>query len=398
MPVQWLFLDMNAFYASVEQQEHPELRGRPVAVVPMLADTTCCIAASYEAKAYGVKTGTPVAEARCLCPTIQLVEAKHGPYREYHRAIVEVVETCLPDPQVLSVDEMVCRLWANEKNLADALRLGEYVKAQIKSRVGECLHCSVGLGVSPFLAKVAAEMQKPNGLAVLDDEDLPHKLFGLKLRDFPGIGARMEARLNAAGIHTTEQMCAMDCDKMRRLWGGVGGERWWRMLRGETISLPPPQRRSLGHSHVLPPDLRTPRGAAAVARRLLEKAAERLRHNGWHARGLSVYARSEDGREWCRKARFAPCRDTWMLMGLLRSFWEHPFPRIRQVGVVLYDLLPADAVTPSLFDDRDRFDRAAVAVDELNARFGRGTVTMAGVLPAAHTAEDKIAFAHIAEL
>ena len=269
---------------------------------------------------------------------------------------------------------MVCRLWANEKNLADALRLGEYVKAQIKSRVGEWLHCSVGLGVSPFLAKVAAEMQKPNGLAVLDDEDLPHKLFGLKLRDFPGIGPRMEARLNAAGIHTTEQMYAVDCDRMRRLWGGVGGERWWRMLRGETVALPPPQRRSLGHSHVLPPDLRTPRGAAAVARRLLEKAAERLRHNGWHARGMSVYARSEDGREWCRKARFAPCRDTWMLMGLLRSFWEHPFPNVRQVGVVLHDLLPGDAVTPSLFDDRERFNRAALAVDEpepaLRARLG----------------------------
>ncbi len=396
--MQWLFLDMNAFFASVEQQERPELRGRPVAVVPMLADTTCCIAASYEAKAYGVKTGTAVAEAKRLCPQIRLIEAKHGPYREYHRAIVEVVETCLPDPKVLSVDEMVCRLWANEAHLADALRLGEHVKTQIKSRVGEWLQCSVGLGVSPFLAKVAAEMQKPNGLSVLDDEDLPHKLFGLKLRDFPGIGARMETRFHEAGVHTTEQMYALSCDRMRQLWGGVLGERWWRVLRGEDVALPSSARRSLGHSHVLPPDLRSPRGAAAVARRLLEKAAERLRFNGFHARGLSVYVRSEDGREWSRKARFAPCRDTWMLMGLLRSLCEHPFLVVRQIGIVLYDLLPDAAVTPSLFGDRDHFARAALAVDALNQRFGRGTVTMAGVLPAAHTAEDRIAFAKVAEL
>ncbi|MBV9851511.1 MAG: DNA polymerase, partial [Armatimonadetes bacterium] len=307
----------------------------------------------------------------------------------------EVVETCLPDPDVWSVDEMVCRLWANENDLADALRLGEHIKAQIKSRVGEWLCCSVGLGVNPFLAKVAAEMQKPNGLCVLDHEDLPRKLFGLQLTDFPGIGPRMEARLHAAGIRTTEQMCALSCEQMRRLWGGINGERWWRQLRGEHVSPAPTERRSISRSHVLPPELRTPRGAAAVARRLLEKAAESLRYHGYHARGLSVYARGEDGGDWSGKARFAPCQDTLTLMALLRSLWERPFANVKQVGVVLYDLLPDAAVTASLFDDGSR--RLARAVDELNGRFGRGKVTLASVLPAAHTAEDKIAFAHIAE-
>ena len=284
---------------------------------------------------------------------------------------------------------MVCRLWANEKNLADALRLGEYIKAQIKSRVGEWLHCSVGLSVSPFLAKVAAEMQKPNGLVVLDDEDLPHKLFGLKLRDFPGIGARMEARLNAVGIHTTEQMYAVDRDRMRRLWGGVVANAGGGCCaaRRHPAAAPAPQpgplarpaprsadsaRRSGGR----PPPSGKGRRATAP-QRLARARPERL-------------CPQRGRREWCRKARFAPCQDTWMLMGLLRSLWEHPFSVVKQVGVVLYDLLPGDAVTPSLFDDRDRFVRAALAVDELNRRFGRGSVTMAGVLPAAHTAEDRM--------
>lgn len=83
----WLFLDMNSFFASVEQQEHPKLRGRPVAVVPLLSDATCCIAASYEAKAFGVKTGTNVAEAKRLCPSLTIIEAKHGPYRDYSKRI-----------------------------------------------------------------------------------------------------------------------------------------------------------------------------------------------------------------------------------------------------------------------------------------------------------------------
>jgi DNA polymerase-4 len=397
MPVRWLFLDMNAFFASVEQQERPELRGWPVAVVPMLADTTCCIAASYEAKAYGIKTGTSVADAKRLCPHVRLIEAEHGPYREYHRAIVEVVAAFLPEPQVLSIDEMYCRLWDNERELSDALRLGEHIKAQIKAGVGEWLCCSVGLAASPFLAKVAAEMHKPNGLTVITDEDLPRKLFGLALRDFPGIGPRMEARFRAAGVTTTEQMYALSLAGMRRLWGGVVGERWWRTLRGGEVALPPARRRSLGHSHVLPPELRTPRGAAAVARRLLEKAAERLRHHGYHARALGVYARSEDGQTWERRARLAPCRDTATPMAAFGSLWVHPFPMVRQVGVVLSDLLPDDAVTPSLFDD-GRGRALSDAVDDLNERLGRGTVTLASVLPVAHTAQNKVAFARIGEM
>ena len=92
----WLFVDLNSYFASVEQQDRPELRGKPVGVVPMMADTTCCIAASYEAKAFGVKTGTIVADARRMCPDIVLVEARHELYVDYHHRIVEAVESCLP--------------------------------------------------------------------------------------------------------------------------------------------------------------------------------------------------------------------------------------------------------------------------------------------------------------
>ncbi len=399
MAVEWLFLDMNSFFASVEQQEHPELRGKPVAVVPVLADTTCCIAASYEAKACGVKTGTPVIEARRLCPNLRIVEAKHGPYREYHARIVATVEGCLPVSEVWSVDEMVCRLWANERRLSDTLRLGEHVKARIKAEVGECLHCSVGLGPNPFLAKVAAEMQKPNGLVVLDEDDLPHKLTRLALADFPGISRRMEARFQAAGVWTTAQMYGLTLAQMRTVWGGVLGERWWHQLRGHDVSAPPAPRRSVGHSHVLPPPLRTRAGAGAVVRRLLEKAAERMRHLGFQARGLAVHARAEDGQAWGAKARLSSCADTWTLMSALGTLWEHQFLSIRQVGVVLYDLLPNACVTPPLtFEDQADRLGASRAVDALNRRFGRGTVSMACVVPVRHTAQDKIAFGKVEEL
>src|ERR1700693_1845085 len=106
----WLFVDLNSYFASVEQQDRPELRGRPVGVVPMLADTTVLIAASYEAKAFGVRTGTNVGDAKRMCPGIELVEARHELYVEYHHKVVEAVESCLPVPAVCSIDEMACRL------------------------------------------------------------------------------------------------------------------------------------------------------------------------------------------------------------------------------------------------------------------------------------------------
>src|SRR3974390_2747414 len=135
----WLFVDLNSYFASVEQQVRPELRGRPVGVVPMLADTTVCIAASYEAKAFGVRTGTIVADARRLCPDIILVEGRHELYTEYHHRVVEAVECCLPVTAVCSIDEMACRLMGRERPLLAAMELGRKVKARIRARVGERL-------------------------------------------------------------------------------------------------------------------------------------------------------------------------------------------------------------------------------------------------------------------
>src|ERR1700733_12891319 len=198
--VNWLFVDLNSYFASCEQQERPELRNRPVAVVPMMADTTCCIAASYEAKAHGVKTGTIVADAKRMCPNIVLVEARHEVYVDYHHRIVDAVESCLPVTAVMSIDEMACRLMGRERPLLAALELGRKVKARIQEQVGPFLRSSVGLATSRYLAKVASDIEKPDGLVALPLDVLPEALRRLTLRDLPGIGAKTEKRLNEKGI------------------------------------------------------------------------------------------------------------------------------------------------------------------------------------------------------
>jgi DNA polymerase-4 len=188
--VNWLFLDLNSFFASCEQQDRPELRGRPVAIVQMITDSTCAIAASYEAKAFGVKTGTAIWEAKKLCPNLVLVKARHQLYVQYHHRILAAIENCLPVTKVASIDEMACRLMGTERDVTMARALALKVRQTVQQQVGECMTCSIGLGPSLFLGKVASDMQKPNGLTVITKNDLPHILHRLELQDIYGITAR----------------------------------------------------------------------------------------------------------------------------------------------------------------------------------------------------------------
>src|ERR1700744_4574435 len=154
--LRWLLLDLNSYFASVEQELRPELRGRPVAVVPLIADTTCAIAASYEAKAFGVRTGTQVGQAKRLCPGIELVEARHELYVDYHHRIVEAVGRCVPVSVVMSIDEMAATRVGNEQPLMAALDLGRRIKTSIREHAGTTLRCSVGLAPNRYLAKIAS--------------------------------------------------------------------------------------------------------------------------------------------------------------------------------------------------------------------------------------------------
>ena len=201
MSLRYLFIDMNSFFASAEQQLQPGLRNRPVAVSPVAAETTCCIAASYEAKRFGVKCGTPVYQARQMCPGIRIVPARPELYIRIHDNIKIAVETCTPVERTLSIDEFACRLSSDRRDPEAAMLLAGQVKAAIRERVGEFLRASIGIAPNQFLAKVAADMKKPDGLTLLPDDELPQRLYGLELNDFPGIGRRMGAA-TATGGHS----------------------------------------------------------------------------------------------------------------------------------------------------------------------------------------------------
>ncbi|MGD0729901.1 MAG: DNA polymerase [Terracidiphilus sp.] len=417
----WLFVDLNSYFASVEQDARPELRSCPVAVVPMMADTTVCIAASYEAKAHGVKTGTNVGEAKKMCPGLVLLEARHELYVDYHHRIVEAVESCLPVTAVLSIDEMACRLMGRERPLLAAMELGRKVKAAIREKVGPMLRSSVGLATNRYLAKVASDMEKPDGLVALPLDILPEALCRLMLRDLPGIGARTELRLNEKGIHTMDELLALDCEKAGELWGSVWGERLWHWLRGQDFDMSETEHlKSISHSHVLAPEMRSVEQAWAVAHKLLHKAAMRLRAGGLWASSIglvigfmgpkgdrgpvSTFGVPKNG--WKSDVKLSECQDNQTLIAALSRLWasrpvgaefEHPY----FIGVRLGELVPDRLHSLNLFEgteDAQSRTRLLETMDQLNNKYGMSALAPATMLTAFKAAPTRIAFHSIPDL
>ena len=397
MPSCYIFLDMNAYFASVEQQLRPELRGQPVCVVPLEAETTFCIAASYEARAYGVRTGTRVREARRMAPSLAVVPARPRVYVEVHHRILQAVERVLPVEEVLSIDEMRFALMKNEQRRARALALE--LKAAIRREVGAHLRASVGLAPNRYLAKVATELHKPDGLVEIREDDLPRALWPLALRDLHGIGRRMEARLHRHGIFTVRQLTQLSRSTMRRIWGGVTGERLWRALRGEDLPPLPTQRRTVGHSHVLAPELRHPEGARKTLVRLLHKAAARLRRKGYWTRHLTVYATQPHAPTWVRKTWLETTQDTRLLLNALAALWDPDPPRNPfKVGLVLGHLVPDRDLSPPLWPEARRGYRLAHLLDRINSLYGPDTIYFAGMHGLDYAGEDRIAFGEVPHL
>lgn len=393
MTIKKLFVDMNAYFASVEQQLRPELRHRPVVVAPVMTDSTCCIAVSYEAKPFGINTGMQIGRARRLCSGLQVVEGRPEIYVEVHHKIVEAVESCAHVDEVHSIDEMSCGLIGAQRRPERAVELARQVKAAIRRKVGEYMRCSAGLGPNQFLAKVAAEMQKPNGLTVIAPDDLPHKLYGLDLINLPGIGSRMRDRLHRRGIRTVRQLCALSKKDMRRIWQSVLGELWWHRLRGHDLPEQPTQRRTVGHSHVLPPHLRNEAGARAVLMRLIHKAAARLRHIGYWAGQLSVHVAYPEGKGWKAHAPLGLCQDTLTMVETFCELWKRrPSGEPIRVGVVLLDLVAHRYATNPLFAAEENRLKLARAMDRLNGRFGSNTIYFGGTHKVLESAPTRIAF------
>jgi DNA polymerase-4 len=342
-------------------------------------------------------------------------------YVGYHNKIVEAVESCVPVSSVMSIDEMACSLLGREQPLVAALDLARRVKETIKRDVGSTLRCSVGLATNRYLAKIASDMEKPDGLVALTPDILKAALQNLVLRDLPGIGARMEKHLHARGIRTMEQLLELDRAALSDVWGGVGGEKLWYWLRGEDFNdRELEHQKSISHSHMLPPEFRTRDGAYAIAHKLLHKAAMRLRRDKLWATNITLAVKFAVAKTQAKKLHYSgipqsgwshgmtviECQDNQTLVEALCKLWaELPTGELYQrpfyVGVWLGNLVPDHLHTLSLFsslETESRRTRLSTTMDALNMKFGTDTLFPASMLLAKSAAPTRIAFTSIPDL
>lgn len=387
--IERLYLDFDGFFASVEQQARPHLRGRPVGVTPFAeAEHTCVIACSREAKLRGVKNVMPIAEARARCPDIILVPQSPDLYRRAHNALISEISAVLPIDAIKSIDELTCRVEPADR--ADPQRLGLRIKQRLADNIGPYINCSIGFGANRQLAKMACKAGKPNGNMVWRPEDMPGPLLALQPVDVPGIGGRMTRRLARAGITDMAGLLATQPKQMRKLWGNVTGERLWYALHGYDLQAQPSKRGMYGHGRVLPPGHRTLDHARDASRLLLVKAARRMRRDGWNADGLWLWLQMRDG-SWTRNAPLRAAQDDQAVLSALEGLWamaRSQLPRnerIIRLGVTLLDLTPAnERQLDLLLDDdrlRGRWQLATAAIDQLNRKHGRTLVSLGAWTP-----------------
>tara|TARA_X000001036_G_scaffold150962_1_gene143458 strand:+ start:11137 stop:12414 length:1278 start_codon:yes stop_codon:yes gene_type:complete len=392
MILNWLYLDLNSYFASVEQQLQPKLQNKPIAIVPTMTDATCAIAASYEAKAYGVKTGTMIYEAKKLCPEIICVQANHENYVRYHHKILEEIDKYIPIEIISSIDEVACKLIGSQKNESQARKIAKNIKIGIQENIGQYIRCSIGIAPNRFLAKTASNLEKPDGLQVLYSKDIPDRIKHFKLSDLTGIGRAMEYRLNKSGILSIQELYKISPKHMRKIWGNVQGEKFWYMLRGKEIADVKTERKTIGHSHVLEPKWRLVELAEKVMLRLLLKAASRLRRTDYYCSRLSLSIRTENNLRLEGKSRFYRACDNKKLQEEATKIWaqlikERNFKQIKKISITLYNLKKKSDLQPELFQnfnkkitlDTNRFEKLSKTMDNINTRFGRDSVTIGGL-------------------
>jgi DNA polymerase-4 len=410
--LRWLYLDFNSYFATIEQQVHPHLRNRPIAIVPSLTDYTCAIAASYEAKKIGIKTGTMIYEAKKKCSELICVQADHQKYIYYHHKLIREINKYIPIEQVCSIDEVACKLIGKECIPKNIVQTAIAIKQGIKKNVGDYISCSIGISSNKFLAKTASNLQKPDGLKIISNYKIQERLSHLNLSDLTGIGKRIENKLFLSGITSIKQLYNLSPKYMRKIWGNVIGEKFWHLLRGEDIEDIYTNVRTIGHSHVLHPQWRDYKKSREVMRRLIIKAASRLRRKGFFCTNLKISLKTISGRKIKEKEKFHKLNDSFSLLEKSENIWKKltsifRTEKIRQVNIVLYGLYPKKSSQPSLFDTLKNSTQEmkkkkiilSETIDCINSRFGRDSITI-GALPndMFKFSGTKVAFTRIPEI
>ncbi len=393
-----MFIDLNSAFATTEQQAHPSLRGRPMGVTNRISKHCCIIAASYEAKALGIKVGMRLDEARAICSDFIILETDPPKYHHIYKKILNIMKSYSPDVKMQSIDEGVIDFHGidytlGSKSLVD---IGHEIKQRVKQEIGFWMRINVGIAPNRFLAKQAASWHKPDGLDVIDSNNLIEYYRNIKLTDLTGIASHYEARLNAAGIFTPLQFLEASADSLKRfVFHSVIGEDWHNRLRGYEVDGNPTKKGSVGRQFVL--DIRSADDKVILPRfhYLCETTGKKLRYKNLDARGILVWAHFQSGDRWYKRKMFNSTfyTDKEIYARALYLFNQRPKHLVVGVmGITCYQLTPSSRSQYSLFDEVNREEWLTTAMDEINEHYGTFMIHSLNSLEGKQKVKQKIPF------
>lgn len=389
-----MHVDINSCFATLEQQANPQLRGVPLAVAAYAQPFGCILAASREAKLWGVKTGMRVQEGRDLCPFLVVREGDPHKYRFVHRRLRRILDTYSDRTYPKSIDEFVLDL-SRTPSQFDPAQLGPLLKDRIRREVGEWITVSVGIGPSRFLAKLGSDLDKPDGFRLLHAGNLLDTYRRMDdLKTFCGINFRLERRLHAQGIYTPLQFLSASLTTLRAAFRSVLARDWYLRLRGYEVDDFDFARRSFGQSYVLPQPL-PESGWQPILAKLVDKATRRMRHDGYGCRSawLSLSFGSRGSWHTSRTGRvtvFTPADCYRLAVSLYDRCPVHL--SVKQVAVSFSDLEPLAVQQLSLTRNLPRLHALTQAADAVNDRYGPYTLHFASMLGTSRYVPDRIAF------
>jgi DNA polymerase IV len=304
---QILHIDLNSCFATVEQQARPMLRGRPLGVTNRLTKNACVVAASYEAKAQGVKVGMTFSQSKLLAPDLIMIETDPPKYHYVYKKLIGIMRSYSPKIGMKSIDEGVIDFHGTRENIntRPLAVIGQEIKQRLRDEVGGWMKCNIGIAPNRFLAKTAASLHKPDGLDVITHKNLRQTLFAMELTDLTGIAERNQARLNAAGIYTPLQFLDAPADVLAaRVFHSVCGEDWYQRLRGWEIDDVEHSTKTIGRQFVMDDYNASDEKVRNRLAHLCESTGLKLRYKGFCARGISLHIQYKTGDAWHSRKAF----------------------------------------------------------------------------------------------